>query len=308
MRDIASRTIDRHEPIIPDYIQGEITILTEKLQTKIKNEYILPNCNVGQIKRWAKNMPASVDKANVKTITEGLLNRAGLALDKSFLLDDHKAYLKLRNIYQDDNDKFRIVSTQVLCQQLNDEDIGNLSLKISGKFSELVDSLDINGVSIPYYNHGKLYGFCTRILDNPLIKYSITIPHRFCFGLDNVKNTDYIIVVEGIFDAIPLINAGYNCLALGDSQPNYWKMLQANKYKEVYLLFDNDYSGKLGAAKSHVILEEMLGRDSKTIHICVPEVEEPPIYISKNGIPAMLKSKITLRELANILTILGRDI
>ena len=38
MRDLASRTIDRHEPTLPDYIQGELTINEERLKTKLKNE------------------------------------------------------------------------------------------------------------------------------------------------------------------------------------------------------------------------------------------------------------------------------
>jgi len=300
MTNLASLTIDRHEPTIPDNIQGEISIEEEHLKTKIKNSFVLKYCNVGQIKRWVKNKP-NPPAEPPKTITNKLLGRAQRAADKckNKLLKSHLVYLHDRNVTKQDIDKFGICSTQELCRNLEPNDVKNLSLRISDKFSSIVDDHTIDGISIPFFKNGIFHGFCTRILNNAQIKYSITIPHRYCFGIDFSKR-DSIYVVEGVFDAIRMIRDGNNCMALGDSQPNYYKMLMANKFDHVNLLFDNDYSGLLGAAKAHIILEEMLKRDPNSMSILVPNYKDPSI--NSGG-----WVKHTLRQTANKLTIMGRE-
>lgn len=304
MRDLASKTIDRHEPILPDYIQGELSASQEKLMTRIKNEFIYRCCSVGQIKRYAKNQPKQIDTTHIKIITRELLDKASECLKNSTLSDRHRTYVYNRGLDDTDIKRFNIVSTQSLVSGLSIEDITNLSLKISDKFS--VPDKVIDGVSIPYFFKGELFGFCTRILNNDSIKYSITIPQRFCFGIDSTIH-DTVVIVEGVFDAIPLLRRDINCMALGDSQPNYWKMLQASRYDQIYLVFDNDYSGKLGAAKCHVILEEMLGVDPARINIISLECEEPPLEVAKIGIKDSLHSKISLKQLAAELTKLGEN-
>lgn len=308
--DKASRTIDRHEPILPEYIQGPLTLKEEMLQTRIKNDFILRFCNVGQIKRWVKKFNPKPDPYQ-KIITPELLDRAAEALLKARgdLLDKHWAYLIERGITEADILKYNIVSTQKLVGYLSDDEVTNLSLRLSDKFTQFTNKA-IDGVSIPYYYGSPetrtLYGFCTRILDNPEIKYSITIPQRFCFGLDTARS-DYVVVVEGVFDAIPLHKQGYHSMALGDSQPNYWKMLQASKYNHIFLVFDNDYTGKLGAAKAHVILDEMLGVDPDRISIILsPEVEDSIKYFITEGF-ASIRNKTSLKALASHLTLLGRE-
>lgn len=305
--DLASRTIDRHEPVLPEYIQGELTLSKEHLLTRLKNRFILRYCNVGQVKRWAKGLKKPSHDQHQKTISRELLDRAAVALEKSkcLLTPENRAYLHNRGVTDEDIDRYKIVSTSELCRHLNINDITNLSLRISDKFE--VESRDITGVTIPYYYGADLYGFCTRIIDNPYIKYSISIPQRFCFGLDLARR-DHIIIVEGVFDAIPLLNAGYHCMALGDSQPNYWKMLQASKYENIILLFDNDYSGKLGAAKSHVILDEMLDVAAERISILkFDEGIDPVRQVTSHGLEESLKYRVSLKSFAAHLTILGKD-
>ena len=107
--------------------------------------------------------------------------------------------------------------------------------------------------------------------------------------------------MEGVFDAIRMIRDGHNCMALGDSQPNYYKMLMANKFDHVNLLFDNDYSGLLGTAKAHIVLEEMLKRDPNDMSILVPNYKDPSINPGE-------WIKYTLRQIANRLTITGREL
>lgn len=303
--DFASRTIDRHEPIIPDYIQGEISLKREMLMTKIKNNFALRYCNVGQIKRWVKRYNPIVDPFQ-KVISRELLDRALEALLGGKLLPEHFNYLVGRGLSEADISRFGFVSTSSLVGQLSEADVTNLSLRISDKFTSVADKT-INGVSVPYFLRGDLFGFCTRVIGCDLLKYSISIPQRFCFGLDAARS-DYVVVVEGMFDAIPLISGGFHCMALGDSQPNYWKMLQASKFDTVYLLFDNDYSGKLGAAKSHVILNEMLGISADRLHLIVPDDGIDPIkYFLEHGPEGCLGSKCSLKALAANLTALGRN-
>lgn len=298
--DYASRTIDRHEPIIPDSIQGDISVKQEHLMTKIKNSYVLRYCNVGQIKRWVKYKPTGTATEHQKIITNELLDRAKAAVeDCAGPLDNHLIeYLYERDINSDDINRFEICSTKELCKRLSADDITNLSLRISDKFASMVDTMEIDGISVPCYHNGVFHGFCTRVLNCDIIKYSITIPHRFCFGVDYSRG-DKLNVVEGLFDAIRLIKTGVNTMAIGDSQPNYWKMTVANKFDHVNLLFDNDYSGMIGACKAHIILEEMLGRDPSTMSLLIPN-EDPPSPIDS--------VKYSLRDIAAKLTELGREI
>lgn len=298
--DIASRTIDRHEPIIPDYIQGTLNLPQEHLMTKVKNQFILRYCNVGQIKRWVKQKPTP-STLPPKVITKELLERAWEAVEKCYgvLNPTEIEYLDARQITQRDIERFKICSTEALCTQLSPEDITNLSLRISDKFNDIVSDHNIVGISVPCFNGADFYGFGTRIINQPLIKYSVTIPHRFCFGVDWTRR-DHLFVVEGIFDAIKMINAGYNCMALSDSQPNYWKMTIANQFQTVKLLFDNDYSGLVGACKAHVILHEMLGRDPNTIELLIPSGKDPAMDTTW--------LKTDLKTLAARLTIMGKDI
>lgn len=302
--DIASQTIDRHEPTLPDYIQGELSLSQEHLYTKIKNQFVLRYCNVGQVKRWVKTRPTP-STIPPKIITKPLLDTA-LAVTRDCagkLGATELAYLESRRLSHC-IDKYGICSTAELCRHLSPDEIHHLSLRISDKFAGQVDTHVIIGISVPCFNGDDFYGFCTRVLNQTIIKYSITIPQRFCFGVDYSRPAE-LCVVEGVFDAMRMIDQGRNCMALGDSQPNFWKMLIANKFNQVNLLFDHDYSGMIGACKAHIILEEMLGRDPATIAILLPR--------TANTDPAQIDDahnlvKITLRDLAAQLTIIGRNV
>jgi DNA primase len=300
MSDPASKTIDRHEPNIPDYIQGEISQATERLQTLIKNRFVLRYCNVGQIKRWIKHTP-KISNIAQKTITKELLDVALEITNDNIgnLTKTDADYLTNRGITDEEIETYKICSTEKIVKHLTSDQIANLSLKISDKFKDQVPHQNIEGISVPYFHDKDFYGYCTRVLNHDIIKYSITIPHRFCFGLE-YSDMKEIYVVEGIFDAIKMKRDNYNCMALGDSQPNYWKMLMVNKFDNVNLLFDGDYSGMLGACKAHIILEEMLHRDLDHLNILLLDSGDPET--SDNWV------KTTLRDVASKLTILGKEI
>jgi hypothetical protein len=77
-------------------------------------------------------------------------------------------------------------------------------------------------------------------------------------------------------------------------------MLMVNKFDNVNLLFDGDYSGMLGACKAHIILEEMLHKDLDHLNILLINSGDPET--SNNWV------KTTLRDVASKLTILGKEI
>lgn len=299
MTDLASRTIDRHEPILPDYIQGELSQAQERLYTRIKNQFVLRYCNVGQVKRWVKVKPASTATTPPKVITRELLDRAQSALNGCELLQEHRDYLADRGLGDDAIRKFSLCSASKLCARLSPTDIHHLSLRLSDKFAAKVSDQRIEGIVVPYNYGTDLYGFCTRILNHDLFKYSITIPQRCCFGVD-LTRLDSLYVVEGVFDAMILILRGLNAMALGDSQPNYWKMFVAHKFAHINLAFDNDYTGLIGACKAHLILEEMLGRHPSNISLLVPDGKDPAVSHTYR--------KHTIKELAVRLTIMGAQI
>ncbi|MFA5733272.1 MAG: hypothetical protein WC934_14885, partial [Acidithiobacillus sp.] len=67
------------------------------------------------------------------------------------------------------------------------------------------------------------------------------------FNWDNaVNNTDYVILVEGILDAIKIANWGYNVIAnLTLFLNSYKRGLILSKFNKVYLCMDNDYKVKI---------------------------------------------------------------
>ena len=124
-------------------------------------------------------------------------------------------------------------------------------------------------VIVPVMTQGALRTFVARSwLDKPAKK--VLMPpgsqaERALFGYDNLENgrplPEHIILVEGVFDAIGLWNAGYPATfaTLGahvtDLQRNLIKQL---KPKSVTLLRDDDEAGQKAALKEGQALSEAM--------------------------------------------------
>jgi hypothetical protein len=276
--DEASRTIDRHTPTIPSSLWYGLDPTQERIFTKVKNRLILKQPYLQALQLPSRGSP--IVKSESKTITEGMLKEAEEAYLKvaGIFEKHHLSYLKKRKV-----DPTFLCSTKELTTFLKPETIYNLSLEVRGS--------SIDGITIPYYFNGEFYGFVTRILNLPDVKYTVSIPHRLCFGINLDYKSD-ICVVEGVFDALALKSLKCNVLGMGDSQPNYFKMWVASQFDQINLIFDNDYAGWLGAIKAHIILTEMLSVSEKRIAIWALKDAKDP----EEALPNLNIFKITLEE------------
>lgn len=262
--DKASFTIDRHTPIIPESHWYGLPPQEEELYTKLKNDVILPIAKLNQPFKFKRKVPKDIIP---RTISNAMLAESQMAmLDCVGKLEPHHiAYLTNRGFNNEDIFKYQICSTKELVGRLHPDTVSNLTLSLPKKLIKHADSTFIDGLSFPCFHLGLFWGFATRILNHPAIKYSFSIPHRLCFGIET--NHDEVYVVEGIFDAIAMKRRKFNALGMGDSQPNYFKMMVVAKFNKIRLLFDDDYAGWLGALKAYTILTTMLSVDPSRIDI-----------------------------------------
>lgn len=264
--DKASLTIDRHTPQIPSSLYLGVHPREERCFTILKNRVILPGCEVNEITRWQTVPGNRRSKEPRKIITESMLAEAEqVAREFTGLLHwAEESYLESRQISLEDAYGYNICSLRVLLEHLSPVTAAALSLTIPDRFESDFNRFH-TGISIPFWHQGVFFGFCTRVMDNPIYKYLFSVPNRYCFGVSYYSPEIYM--VEGVFDAIRMHQFGYNCMALGDSQPNYYKLSVADQFQHINLLFDNDYSGLLGAVKAHILLTRLFDRDPETISI-----------------------------------------
>lgn len=251
--DFASFSIDRHTPKIPPRLWLGLEPDEERRLTRLKNYVVLPRELPPElVQRSSRARP----EPSQRTISQSSLDMAlGASKVSGDLEDDIWEYLELRGLSRDEVKLYGICSTEKLTSILPPAVVEELSLY-------LPDGSPIIGVSLPVFHLGEFFGFVTRVLNRAAVKYTISVPHRLCYGL---KGADEVYVVEGVFDAIAVMRFGLNPLGLGDSQPNYYKMLMASGFSKVNLAFDNDYAGLLGSIKAYIILTKMIGMSSERI-------------------------------------------
>lgn len=76
-------------------------------------------------------------------------------------------------------------------------------------------------------------------------KYNPYFKNSKVLGLDKIDyKRNHIIVVEGVFDYIHLSSYGYNVISLLGSKIGEYHTLLLDRFKNVYLCFDVDDSGK----------------------------------------------------------------
>lgn len=271
--DKASHSINRHMPQIPDSLLRGLPLLEERMGNRAARN-ILRTSRVPEVIKWYKGTRPFIS-ADQLTITQEILNRAEVANNGN--IDTVKPYLESRGISPEMAAKYKMCSTSTLAANLTTDEIENLSLILPTKFAKTVKSRQIEGVSIPYYFDGRFYGYATRIINENAehAKYTFTCPNRLCFGTDLAK-TGEVFVVEGVFDAIALLEREMNPLGMGDSQPNYYKMWIASHFQKINLLFDGDYAGCLGATKAYIILNKLFDVHMNDINILsLPDGKDP---------------------------------
>lgn len=112
----------------------------------------------------------------------------------------------------------------------------------------------------------------SKIIYGTAIKYLM-------FNFDNaVKNSDYVILVEGAFDAMRLHMWGYNVIALlGTKLSAHNKTLLLSNFDRIYVCLDNDLkeNKKNPGQEAALKLVELLENDIDVMNIVLPAGKDP---------------------------------
>jgi DNA primase len=143
---------------------------------------------------------------------------------------------------------------------------------------------------------GRNVGFGGRVLGTGEPKY-LNSPEsaafskgRTLYGLNWAKNDirreDHVLVVEGYFDVVRLINAGFTTVvapmgtALTDQQSAALRKLTKN----IFLLYDSDKAGLQATFRSG---DELLRQGASVRIVTLPDGEDPDTFVKKNGAAAL---------------------
>ncbi|AFP83920.1 toprim domain-containing protein [Candidatus Carsonella ruddii] len=108
------------------------------------------------------------------------------------------------------------------------------------------------------------------------------------YGINSVKNNNFIIIVEGYFDLLTLKkNLIYNSISILGSNINCNIIINLlNKFKKIYFCFDGDLAGY----SSDYIIKTKYNKFKKRIFSkTLPCNYDPDNYIKKFGIVSFLK-------------------
>ena len=115
------------------------------------------------------------------------------------------------------------------------------------------------GIEIPRYKN----------LD---IEQSVIAPKDIFFNLDN-SIEDYVMICEGAFDVMKI---GQNCIcSLGTSVTREQELFLKNRYKKVFISFDNEYEAQEKARHLGRNLAS-LGMEVEVVNICEPFHKNDP--------------------------------
>ncbi|MFQ5455920.1 MAG: DNA primase [Nitrospirota bacterium] len=146
--------------------------------------------------------------------------------------------------------------------------------------------------------HGEIAGFGGRVLDNSLPKYlnspetALFSKKRELYALDGIrkrgKGLEYIVVVEGYFDAITAHQYGIdNVVAtLGTALTTYHVQLIKRFSKRVVLIFDSDMAGVKAVQRT---LDFLVGSGISVDVVSLPDGYDPDSFIRSKGRGEFLK-------------------
>lgn len=182
-------------------------------------------------------------------------------------------------------------------RRLYSEEFKGISPATMKEFGAFVtNSMNLTGyICIPVYQFGKLRfieGRLSKKLDNQLKYYrrpdDVSVGDVL-FPLDKVKNTSYVILVEGLYDMINMWQLGYKNTLCVFGVNNFTKrkleLLDRMGVTRVDIMFDPDLAGRKGAEK----VANML--DSRNIFsriIKLPDGVDPGL-LTKNLAERVLK-------------------
>ena len=96
------------------------------------------------------------------------------------------------------------------------------------------------GIVIPFTYNNQVVGHTTRFLDDRVPKYIQDIQHGYVFGTDLQKhNWKYVIVLEGVFDALSINGLAVLHAEINDAQVKLIRSLG----REIVVVPDQDEAG-----------------------------------------------------------------
>jgi DNA primase len=128
---------------------------------------------------------------------------------------------------------------------------------------------------------------CKKILYPPVLDENEEIIKHIMYGssirtllfnFDNAKkNSDYVILVEGVFDCMRLFSWGFNCVALcGTKLSERNKALILANFDKVYLALDNDAKNEKNAGQQATqVIMNNLNRNVDVCNIVLPPNKDP---------------------------------
>jgi DNA primase catalytic core len=188
---------------------------------------------------------------------------------------------------------------------------------------EIEDSLAPRSLNFSFFEHYPLilpykdaYGQIVALVGRTILseterkklgipKYKNTVfqKRNHVFGLyeskRNILEQDCVYVVEGQFDVIKAIEAGFkNIVGLGNSNMTYYQFSIISRYtNNIFLLLDNDDAGEKGRKR----IMELFGKYANIRNFYLPEpYKDIDEYLSNNSRESL---SFVVKDLQNYLTV-----
>ncbi|XOD39050.1 MAG: toprim domain-containing protein [Candidatus Carsonella ruddii] len=231
-----------------------------------KNKFTCYGCNTsGLIKNSFK-----IKKFEIYFNKEIILNsKKNLYIKKNFWLK----YLIFRNINMNTTLKFNLGMLSFSQKKVNNIIINRLIFPILNEKNILL------GIGLKTNNKKNKY---INLIKNDVYE-------NIFFGINNIKNFNFIIVVEGYFDLLTIYKNNFiNVISILGCNINYEKInFLLFKFKKIFFCLDGDYSGYYASEKIKKIFKNHY---KKRIFIKnMPANHDPDSFINYYGIKSFFK-------------------
>jgi hypothetical protein len=177
--------------------------------------------------QWLNVPGEEIERINLESLKHKSI--AGLLTDRQQVVE------KLSNIEFEDRDL--PADTQPL-NDLSREYLQNRNISLDYPF--LYKTMPRPGIVIPFTHNNQVVGHTTRFLDSRMPKYIQDIQHGYVFGTDLQRDGwQYVIVVEGVFDALSIGGLAVLHAEINDAQVRLIRSLG----KEIIVVPDQDEAG-----------------------------------------------------------------
>ncbi|BFI90885.1 toprim domain-containing protein [Candidatus Carsonella ruddii] len=164
--------------------------------------------------------------------------------------------------------------------------LGTLNFSFKKKIGKIL----INRLIFPILNDKKILegiGIKTNSKKNKYLVFSKNKNTLNLYGIEQIKNFNFVVIVEGYFDLLTLKKNFFNntISILGSNIDNFKINYLLKKFKKIYFCFDGDYAGYNACEK---IKKNFKKFEKKIFCKTLPYQYDPDNYINKFGIDSFL--------------------